>query len=114
MTTTAKKTGIKTFNVSQLTEPVKFAIDDDEFEAIPPGRLPAGVLATYFHDINDGKLFEAQAEFFKTVLKEESHKLFTDRLNSQEKPIPITILGDVASWLLGEVYMAGNPTEESK
>lgn len=103
----------KVFNAAKASEPVTFAIDDDEFEAIPATTLPAGVLAQYFQDINEGKLFDAHNGFFKHVLTEDSYKIFADRLQSKEKPITVTLLGEIASWLLGEVYMGGN-TEESK
>lgn len=104
---------IKKFNAAKATEAVTFQIDDDEFEAVPATGLPAGVLAKYFQDINEGKLFDAHDGFFKQVLTEESYKVFADRLNSKDKPITVSLLGDIASWLLGEVYMGGN-TEESK
>lgn len=103
----------KTFNAAKASEAVTFAIDDDEFEAIPATSLPAGVLAQYFQDINEGKLFDAHSGFFKEVLTEDSYKVFSDRLTSKEKPITVTLLGEIASWLLGDVYMGGN-TEESK
>lgn len=103
----------KVFNAAKATEAVTFEIDDDSFEAIPATTLPAGVLAQYFQDINDGKLFDAHNGFFKEILTEDSYKVFADRLKSKEKPITITLLGEIASWLLGDVYMGGN-TEESK
>jgi hypothetical protein len=104
----------KAFNVSTVSEPVTFTIDDDEFDAIPANRLPAGALAKYFTAINNNSIFDAQDLFFQAVLTEASYKLFSDRLNSAEKPIPFTVLTDVASWLLGEVYLQGEATAESK
>lgn len=104
----------KFFSVGEISEPVRFSIDDDEFEGIPSNRLPAGALAKYFDAVNDSKLFEAQDFFFKTVLTEESYKLFNDRMNSTEKPITISVMGDVAAWLLGDVYLQGEAAEESK
>lgn len=104
----------KQFSVSKVIEPVTFKVDEDEFEAIPANRLPAGILGKYFEQINNSQLFAAHEDFFKAVLTEESFKVFEDRLNSKESPIPITTLGDIASWLLGEVYMSGEATEESK
>lgn len=112
--TTATTKKIKTFNIGTISEPVKFLIDDDEFEAIPANRLPAGSLAKYFSAINDSKIFDAHDFFFTAVLTEESYKLFNDRLNSAEKPITIGVMGDVAAWLLGEVYLQGEATEKSK
>jgi len=98
---------LKTFNIGEISEPVKFAIDDDEFEAIPANRLPAGALAKYFSAINDSRIFDAHEFFFQAVLTEESYKTFDSRLNSIEKPITIGIMGDIAAWLLGEVYLQG-------
>lgn len=103
----------KKFNAAKASEAVTFEIDDDTFEAVPATMLPAGVLAQYFQDINEGKLFDAHSGFFKEVLTEESYKVFADRLVSKEKPITVTLLGEIASWLLGDVYMGGN-SEESK
>lgn len=109
-----KKYTMKKFSVGTISEPVKFEVDDDEFEAIPANRLPAGALVRYFEKIGDSKIFEAHEIFFKAVLTEESFKLFNDRLNSEEKPITINIMGDVAAWLLGDVYMQGEASAESK
>lgn len=104
----------KAFNISKVSEPVSFTIDGDEFEAIASNRLPAGALAKYFTAINNNNIFDAQDLFFQAVLTETSYKLFSDRLNSTEKPIPFNILTDVASWLLGEVYLQGEATAEPK
>lgn len=104
----------KTFNVVKTGEPITFDIDGDEYEAIPAHRLPAGALATYFQNINEGNLFKAHDEFFKTVLVEDSYKRFNDRINGGDEPITISVLGDIAAWLLGDEYMGGNPTEEAK
>lgn len=109
----ASKT-IKTFDIGEVEEPVKFKVGDDEYTAIPANRLPAGALAKYFSAINDNRVFDAHEELFKVVLTEESNTLFLDRLYSVEKPITIGVLGDIAAWLLGEVYMQGEASEESK
>ena len=97
----------KQFNVGTASDPVTFSIDDDEFEAIPANRLPAGQLAKYFQLINESRVFDAHEHFFQTVLTEESYKLYSERLDSVEKPITVNVMGDVAAWLLGEVYMQG-------
>lgn len=107
-------TNKKVFNLGTVAEPVTFSIDEDEFEAIPANRLPAGALSNYFDAINESKIFVAQDLFFKAVLTEPSYKLFSDRLNSTEKPITFTLLTDIASWLLGEVYLQGEVTAEPK
>ena len=105
---------MKQFNIGAISEPVTFSIDEDEFEAIPANRLPAGSLAKYFTAINESRIFDAHEFFFSAVLTEESYTLFDGRLNSIEKPITIGIMGDIAAWLLGEVYLQGEATEESK
>lgn len=104
----------KTFNVSTVSEPVTFTIDEDEFEAIPSNHLPAGSLAKYFQAINNNSIFEAQDLFFQAVLTESSYKLFSDRLNSKEKPIPFSLLTEIAAWLLGDIYLQGEATVEPK
>lgn len=102
----------KAFNVSTVSEPVTFTIDADEFEAIAANRLPAGALAKYFTAINSNSIFDAQDLFFQAVLTETSYKLFNERLNSTENPIPFNVLTDIASWLLGDVYLQGEASGE--
>lgn len=104
----------KTFNVTKTAEPITFDVDGEEFEAIPADRLPAGALADYFQHINEGNLFKAHDSFFKVVLNDDSYKRFNDRLNSKEDPITVSVLGDIAAWLLGDEYMGGKATEEAK
>src|ERR1700746_1056227 len=104
----------KSFNISDVSEPVTFTVGADEFEAIPANRLPAGSLAKYFTAINNNSIFEAQDLLFKAVLTETSYKLFNDRLYSSENPITFSVLTDIASWLLGEVYLQGEATAESE
>lgn len=96
---------MKKFSIAKVSEPVKFMIDEDEFEAVSPVRLPAGILGKYFEQINNGDLFVANEAFFEAVLTEDSFKVFKDRLSSRESPINIKVLGEVAAWLLAEVYM---------
>jgi len=109
-----KKMTKKTFNVTKTEEPITFDVDGEEFEALPADRLPAGALAAYFQHINEGNLFKAHDAFFETVLTEDSYKRFNERLNSKDNPITINILGEIASWLLGDEYMGGKATEEDK
>lgn len=104
----------KTFNVTKTDEPITFAVDEDEFEAIPADRLPAGSLADYFQNINEGNLFKAHDSFFSAILTEDSYKRFNDRLHSKESPITVQVLGDIAAWLLGDEYLGGKATEEPK
>lgn len=104
----------KTFSVSNTEEPITFDVNGEEFEAIPSDRLPAGALASYFQNINAGDLFKAHDVFFETVLTEDSYTRFNDRLNDKENPITVTVLGDIAAWLLGDEYMGGKANEEDK
>lgn len=104
----------KTFNVTKTDEPITFDIDGEEFEAMAADRLPAGALASYFQNINDGNLFKAHDAFFSTVLTEDSYTRFNDRLNSKDNPITLPVLGDIASWLLGDEYMGGKASDEVK
>lgn len=104
----------KTFNVTKTDEPITFDVDGEEFEALPADRLPAGALADYFQHINDGNLFKAHDAFFKTVLTDDSYTRFNTRLHSTENPITVNVLGDIASWLLGDEYMGGKASDEDK
>lgn len=108
------KVSKKTFNVTKTAEPITFNVDEEEFEAIPADRLPAGALADYFQHINEGNLFKAHDSFFETVLTEDSYKRFNDRLHSKENPITVQVLGDIASWLLGDEYMGGKASDDVK
>lgn len=105
---------MKTFNIGSISEPVRFMIDEDEFEAIPSNRLPAGVLAKYFEKVNESLIFEAHDLFFNAILTKESSKVFTERLNSVDNPITTGVLGELATWLLGEVYLQGEASAEAK
>ncbi len=104
----------KTFNVGNTDEPITFDVDGDEFVAIAADRLPAGALASYFQHINEGNLFKAHDSFFETVLTEDSYKRFNDRLNSKENPITVSVLGEIAAWLLGDEYMGGKASDDPK
>lgn len=108
------KVSKKTFSVTKTDEPITFDVDGEEFEATPADRLPAGALATYFQHINEGNLFKAHDAFFETVLTEDSYKRFNERLNSKDNPITISVLGDIAAWLLGDEYMGGKAGDEDK
>lgn len=104
----------KTFNTTKTEAPIIFDVNGEEFEAIPADRLPAGALATYFQNINDGNLFKAHDSFFETVFNEDSYKRFSARLNDKENPITVGVLGDIAAWLLGDKYMGSAAKEEDK
>jgi hypothetical protein len=96
---------MKTFNSKPVSEPITFVIDDDEFTAIPATQLPGGVLDVYFKKVKEGEIFDAHIEFFRFALTEDSFKIFEERFNSKDKPITLTMLSDVSTWLLGSVYM---------
>lgn len=117
MATATKKPAVevqKRFSLGSVAKPVTFAIDGDDFEAVPANRLPAEALASYFQLINEGKLFDAHKAFFKLVLTEESSAKFFERLADPKNPITVNLLGEIISWLLGEVYMSGEASDESK
>lgn len=80
--------------------PIKFVIDEDEFEAIHPERLPANVLVTYSESINEGKFYRAHQSFFSQALLPDSALLFLSRLDSVENPITLTTMTDVAEYLI--------------
>lgn len=97
---------MKEFTSKPQSEPVTFKIDEEEFEALPANQMPGGVLDAYFKKIKEGEVFDAHLNFFKFALTEESYKRFEDRYaNKNDRPITITMLGEVATWLLGSVYM---------
>lgn len=102
----------KKFALSKISGPVTFVVDDNTFEGVPANRLPAGVLARYFEEINAGKLFEAHNSLFEAILTEESWKVFSERMHSKEHPITVTLMGDIVTWLLGDQYMGS--TEPTK
>lgn len=107
---------MKTFTSKPQEDPVKFVIDEDEFEAIPANLLPGGVVNEYFKKVSKGEIFEAHEDLFKFVLTEESYKVFQERYTTKnDQPITITMLGEVAAWLLGSVYMgeAGDTDQEA-
>lgn len=106
---------MKAFTSSPNAGPVTFTIDEDSFEALPANQMPAGVINSYFKQVKEGEVFEAHLEFLKFSLTEESFKVFEERYASKiEKPITFAMLNEVATWLLGSVYMgeAGDSDQE--
>lgn len=98
---------MKTFNILDTEIPVIFTVGNETFEAVPADKISAKIIATYFRLVNDGDLFKAHDQFFKTVLTADSYRRFNIRLNSKEKPITISILADITSWLIGDVFFGG-------
>lgn len=107
---------MKTFTSQPAAEPVTFMVDEDEFTALPAGQMPGGVINTYFKKVKEGDVFEANYDFFEFVLDEQSFKVFDERFNLKvEQPITVKLLADIATWLLGSVYMgeAGDTEPEA-
>lgn len=103
---------MKTFEVSDFQEPMEFQVGKDVFRAIAPERLPGNVLIRYSETVSAGKLYEAHQVFFARCLEKESADLFAHRLDSKENPITLTVMAQVAEWLMGQY--SGNPTEPPK
>lgn len=97
---------MKTFTSKPHAEPVVFTVDSDEFTALSSTEMPGGVLDAYFKKVKEGEIFEAHYELFRFALDEKSFKLFEDRFNSKTgNPITVSMLAEIATWLLGTVYM---------
>lgn len=91
------------------SEPIRFRIDDDDFEAaseIPAATLfeLAGVKDEIRAAENRTQQFDALLSIFQKLLTDESYKMLHDRVSSREKPIPNKTLMEVMDWLLGEGY----------
>lgn len=93
-------------------EGTPFEIDGDVFVARPAADLPGGILldlaATMTGDTSEQTL--AMFSFLRLALEPESVALLEKRLRDPERPIPIPMVGEVATWLMEEVY-SGRPTE---
>lgn len=95
---------IKEFLTSERDEPTKFKVDDDVFVAVAPNKLPANVLMSYAETMAIGRVRSAHVRLFADVLEEESHAVFAARLDSKDNPITLTMMADVANWLVEEIY----------
>jgi hypothetical protein len=95
---------IKEFLTSERDEPTKFKVDDDVFVAVAPNKLPANVLISYAETMAIGRVRSAHIRLFADVLEEDSHKVFAERMNSTENPVTLTMMADVANWLVEEIY----------
>lgn len=91
---------MKEFAVSSSMEPLKFKIGDDVFTAVAPDRLPGNVLVRYAETVNTGKLYDANVQFFNSVMDAESSELFKGRLDSLENPITLETMMRVVEWLV--------------
>jgi hypothetical protein len=94
---------MKKFEISSASEMIEFQVGDDIFKATPPDRLPGNVLIRYAEQVNAGKLYEAHQIFFARVLDKESSELFSHRLDSKENPITLSVMAQVAEYLM-EMY----------
>lgn len=98
------------------TEPIRFRIDDDLFEAA--SDIPAATmfrLADMRKNLNSddrGERFEGLKTIFRELLTDESYALFEGRLGSREKPIGTKTMNEVLEWLTGEGYGL-RPTQPS-
>ncbi len=104
--------GIKVFEVTKSTEPIEFQVGSDLFTAYAPEDLPAYTLIEYSELVQAGKIHDAHKAFFSKTLIGESATLFDSRLHSHENPITLTIMIQVAEWLV-EQYSA-TPTRRAK
>lgn len=96
---------MKKFNVADAKEPIEFQVGNDTFYAMAPENVPANILIRYTEQIQDNKLFEAHKVFFGRVLIGESADQFVHRMDSTENPINLSIMIQVAEWLI-EMYSA--------
>ena len=83
-------------------DPLEFQIDEDTFTAIAPNRLPGNVLISYVEVVGEGKVYLGHKHFFEKALLPESSALFSERLDSPEKPINLQQMIEVAEWLVQE------------
>lgn len=98
----------KQFKVSDAVEPVEFQVGDETFYALAPDALPANILIRYTEMVQDGKLYDAHKTFFGRALVKESADRFIHRLDSTETPITLSVMVQVAEWLV-EIYSNFNP-----
>lgn len=98
MATKAKKV----FQTAVAQDPLEFEIDGDTFTAIAPNRLPGNVLISYVEEVGEGKVYLGHKHLFEKTLVPESAVLFSERLDSTEKPINLQQMIEVAEWLVQE------------
>lgn len=107
---------LKTFSVAKITEALEFKFDaegdDFVFTAYAPQEVPANVLVEYSELVQEGKLHEAHKRFFRRALHDDSAKEFEKRLDSNDKPITLASLIEVAEWLVTEYSRF--PTKSAK
>ena len=103
---------------TRATKNLKFRIDEDIFEA--PSNLPAMTLMTFAakgEELSSAdsmlrpKIFE---ELFQMILLPESAQRFIARLSDQQRPISMTQVDDVLTWIMEEYGLRPTiPSEES-
>lgn len=109
-------TNVRYRDFSAPSEPVRFKIDADVFEAptvlpIPVMQELVGVADKLKNLGEDPQALNALTEVFDTILTDASAKRFRERVASKEQPIGIQQIIDIMLWLL-EVYGL-RPTEPS-
>ena len=105
---------MKQFKVARSAkEGVRFKIDNDEFVALPAEDLPGGILLDLGAAASGNPQEQSLAllSFLRLALEPDSVDLLERRLRDPRNPIPLTMIGEVAGWLMEEVY--GRPTEPS-
>jgi len=107
---TAKK---KIFKTAVAQEPLEFELDGETFIAIAPNRLPGNVLISYVEDVTEGKVYVGHKKFFEKALVKDSAEKFAERLDSNENPINLQQMIEVAEWLVNE-YSAFTVGDEAK
>lgn len=91
---------MKEFTIASSSEKLAFKIGDDTFYALAPDKLPGNILIRYAEQVQGGKLYEANANFFNRVLIKDSGELFNHRLDSTENPITLDVMMNVVEWLM--------------
>jgi hypothetical protein len=91
-----------------VTEPRRFAIDDDVFECAP--RLPAGVVTTFAHmsKAEAADQYDFLAEILDILMFPASAARFAERMKDPQNPIDIDQIDDVFHWVVQEY--ANRPT----
>lgn len=98
--------GMKQFETR--TEPVRFAVDRDVFEATPD--IPAATmfrLAGMRSDLQGEdreQQWETMESVFRELLTDESFSLLKERLRSRDRPIGLKTMNEIIEWLMGEAY----------
>lgn len=95
---------MKEFLTSERNEPVEFKVDGDVFIAGAPAKMPANILVRYAETMSMGRVHTAHTRFFADVMDKDSYSAFAVRLDSKENPITLSMMAEVANWLVEEIY----------